>query len=149
MGLINKWEHGTGGRGAGNGKTGWNWTTCSLDQVFHVWGSVCLHHTMPAWKTMHFIVHHMVRKHHIWAGKSSLTVSWVLRAAVTSASTYSPEVRITPPKLSAALTSKTFLKCPQLSSQLPPSSIGVSTLLSRGQCNSSQRRTGPLRRPWW
>lgn len=123
------------GWGTGNGKGGWNWTACSFDQILHVWGSVCLHHTIPAWKTMHFTVHHMVRKPRIWAGKSSLTVSWVLRAAVTSASTHGPEVRIAPPKLSAALAAWTFLRCPQLSSQHPPSSIGVSTLLSRGLCS--------------
>lgn len=73
-------------------------------------------------RPLHFILHHMVRKHRIWAGKSSLTVSWVLRAAVTSASTHSPEVRIAPPKLSAALAAWTFLRCPQLSFQPPPSS---------------------------
>lgn len=132
----------------GNGKIGWNWTTYILDQALHVWGSVCLHHTIPAWKTMHFTVHHMVRKHRIWAGKSSLTVSRVLRAAVTSASTHSPEVRIVPPKLSAALTARTFLKCPQLSSQPPPSSVGVSTLLSRGLCNSSQWYRASKQRLW-
>lgn len=61
-------------------------------------------HTIPVWETMHFNVEHMVRKHCIWAWNSLLTVSGVLRAAVTSASTHSPEAKITPPYHTAALT---------------------------------------------
>lgn len=49
---------------------------------------------IPFRKPMHFSVEHLVRKHCIWAWNSSVTVSGALRAAVTSASTHSPEAQI-------------------------------------------------------
>lgn len=61
----------------------------------------------------------MVRKHCIWAWNSSLTVSGVLRAAVTLASTHSPEARIIPQDHTAGLTAPNVYETPSNSLTLP------------------------------